>query len=101
MSDVEPGEAPAIDAGAPAVEVGARVGELRRRGRSLSEMARRAGLGKATLSELEAGRRNPTPETLYAVTSAMGLPLRDASSPHLYATRDDPVEATLLIRYPV
>ncbi|MFD0664544.1 helix-turn-helix domain-containing protein [Thermocatellispora tengchongensis] len=41
----------------------------------MSELARRAGLGKATLSELEAGRRNPTLETLFAVTSAMGLPL--------------------------
>lgn len=189
---MELGEAPALDAEALAVEVGARVGELRRRrGWSLSEMARRAGLGKATLSELEAGRRNPTLETLYALTSAMGLPLSavipggerreqgvpspvvsgravdalllerfddvgvvtelyrlriragvrqispghapgvreyltvyagvaevgdpddplvipagrhgswDATTPHLYAAQDEPVEATLLIRYPV
>ncbi len=69
VSGVERGEA-------LAVEVGTRIGDLRRRrGWSMSEMARRAGLGKATLSELEAGRRNPTLETLYAVTSAMGLPL--------------------------
>lgn len=194
VSDVETGEASAVDAVALAVEVGARVGELRRqRGWSLSEMARRAGLGKATLSELEAGRRNPTLETLFALTSAMGLPLSavipggerrhqggpspapvvsgsavdalllerfddagmitelyrlriragvrqispghapgvreylvvyagvaevgdpddpivipagghasfDATAPHVYATRDDPVDATLLIRYPV
>ncbi|SDR19256.1 helix-turn-helix domain-containing protein [Thermostaphylospora chromogena] len=62
-----------------AAEVGARIAELRRRrGWSLSEVARRAGLGKATLSELEAGRRNPTLETLFAVTAAMGFPLSAA-----------------------
>ena len=68
-----PGGRPALDAGAG---VGARVRGLRtERGLSLSELARRAGIGKATLSGLEAGRRNPTLETLYAVTTALGLPL--------------------------
>ncbi|MDA3648808.1 XRE family transcriptional regulator [Saccharopolyspora indica] len=42
---------------------------------SLSETARRAGIGKATLSELEAGRRNPTLETLYALAGVLGVPL--------------------------
>jgi transcriptional regulator with XRE-family HTH domain len=56
--------------------IGARVTALRAdRGLSLSELARRAGIGKATLSGLESGTRNPTLETLYAVTSALGLPL--------------------------
>ncbi|MHA6779591.1 helix-turn-helix domain-containing protein [Pseudonocardia saturnea] len=56
--------------------IGARVTALRaERGLSLSELARRAGIGKATLSGLESGTRNPTLETLYAVTSALGLPL--------------------------
>lgn len=56
--------------------VGARVTALRaERGLSLSELARRAKVGKATLSGLESGTRNPTLETLYAVTSALGLPL--------------------------
>lgn len=65
---------PALDAGA--AEVGPRVRALRaERGISLSELARRAGIGKATLSGLEAGTRNPTLETLYAVTTALGLPL--------------------------
>jgi transcriptional regulator with XRE-family HTH domain len=65
---------PALDAGAS--EVGPRVRALRaERGISLSELARRAGIGKATLSGLEAGTRNPTLETLYAVTTALGLPL--------------------------
>ncbi|NEB79323.1 helix-turn-helix domain-containing protein [Streptomyces sp. SID14478] len=57
-------------------EVGRRL-KLRRmeRGLSLSELARRSGVGKGTLSELESGLRNPTLETLYALTTALGSPL--------------------------
>lgn len=42
---------------------------------SLSELARRSGVGKATLSQLEAGERNPTLDTLYAITTALQVPL--------------------------
>lgn len=57
-------------------EVGERVRQLRlRRGLSLSELARRAGLGKGTLSELESGQRNPTLETLYALAAPLGVGL--------------------------
>ena len=57
-------------------QVGRRVRELRiERGLSLSELARRSGVGKATLSELESGRRNPTLETMYALTTALETPL--------------------------
>ncbi|WP_433044471.1 helix-turn-helix domain-containing protein [Dactylosporangium sp. CS-033363] len=45
------------------------------RGLSLSALARAAGIGKATLSGLEHGTRNPTLETLYAVAGALGVPL--------------------------
>lgn len=56
--------------------IGRRLRELREaRGLSLSEVARRAGIGKATLSGLETGIRNPTLETLYAVTTQLGVPL--------------------------
>lgn len=73
MPDLPAGR-PALDAGA--ADVGPRVRALRaERGISLSELARRAGVGKATLSGLESGTRNPTLETLYAVTTALGLPL--------------------------
>ncbi|GAA0945071.1 XRE family transcriptional regulator [Pseudonocardia zijingensis] len=65
---------PALAEGA--AEVGRRVRELReRRGMSLSELARRAAVGKATLSGLEAGTRNPTLDTLHAVATALDLPL--------------------------
>lgn len=56
--------------------VGSRLRQLREaRGISLSALARTAGIGKATLSGLELGTRNPTLETLYAVAAALGVPL--------------------------
>lgn len=67
-------EPPALAEGAPGV--GPRVVALRaERGMSLSELARRAGIGKATLSGLESGTRNPTLDTLHAVAAALGVPL--------------------------
>ncbi|WP_433249373.1 helix-turn-helix domain-containing protein [Streptosporangium sp. CA-135522] len=61
---------------ADAPDVGQRIRRLREeRGISLSELARRAGVGKATLSGLENGTRNPTLETLWAVTAGLGVPL--------------------------
>ena len=57
-------------------DVGRRLRELRAaRGFSLSELARRAEVGKATLSEIESGRRNPTIETLYALCAPLDVPL--------------------------
>ncbi|SEK85097.1 helix-turn-helix domain-containing protein [Streptacidiphilus jiangxiensis] len=59
-----------------AVATGGRIRALRaQRGISLSELARRAGVGKATLSGLETGTRNPTAETLYAIAGQLGVPL--------------------------
>ncbi|WP_189193384.1 helix-turn-helix domain-containing protein [Micromonospora fulviviridis] len=56
--------------------VGRRIRALREeRGMSLSTLARLAGVGKATLSGLENGTRNPTLETLYAITAQLGVPL--------------------------
>ena len=47
------------------------------RGVSLSELARAAGISKGTLSQLEAGRVNPTVETLWALAQALGVPFGD------------------------
>jgi transcriptional regulator with XRE-family HTH domain len=59
-----------------AAATGERIRALRaQRGISLSELARRAGVGKATLSGLETGARNPTAETLYAIAGQLGVPL--------------------------
>ncbi|QLJ03422.1 helix-turn-helix transcriptional regulator [Streptomyces sp. NEAU-sy36] len=62
-----------------ATRVGRRLRELREaQAMSLSELARRSKIGKGTLSELESGRRNPTLETLYALTTALKVPLSTA-----------------------
>jgi transcriptional regulator with XRE-family HTH domain len=64
------------------VATGARLREMREdRGMSVSELARLTGLGKGTLSELESGRRNPTLQTLFAVTTALGVPISAALPP--------------------
>lgn len=56
--------------------VGQRLRGLREaRGISLSELARTAGVGKATLSGLENGTRNPTLETMYAIAAALSVPM--------------------------
>ncbi|WP_335337372.1 helix-turn-helix domain-containing protein [Microbacterium sp. No. 7] len=43
-------------------------------GLSVSELARRAGVSKATVSQLEAGSGNPSVETLWALGTALGVP---------------------------
>jgi XRE family transcriptional regulator, regulator of sulfur utilization len=86
---------PALTDGAG--EVGRRVRELReRRGMSLSELARRAALGKATLSGLEAGTRNPTLDTLHSVAAALDLPLTTLLSPAPATVRGAAVQIRLL-----
>ena len=86
--------------------VGARVRELReQRGVSLNALSRTTGLGKGTLSELEAGRRNPTLSTLFAITTALELPFSAAlpSATTVGAEgetiRGDAIEATLVDRF--
>jgi transcriptional regulator with XRE-family HTH domain len=43
-------------------------------GWSIGELARRAGVGKATVSTLEAGTANPSIETLVSISVALGVP---------------------------
>lgn len=47
--------------------------ERTRAGLSLGELARRAGVGKSTLSQLESGEGNPSVETLWAISTALGV----------------------------
>ncbi len=47
------------------------------RGWSMSSLAARAHLGKATLSEIESGQRNPTLETLYAIAAQLQIGLSE------------------------
>ncbi|MCG5471638.1 XRE family transcriptional regulator [Micromonospora sp. LAH09] len=48
--------------------------ERERVGISLTELARRAGVAKSTLSQLESGTGNPSVETLWALGGALGVP---------------------------
>ncbi|MEV0257650.1 XRE family transcriptional regulator [Streptomyces sp. NPDC050732] len=48
--------------------------ERTRAGLSLSELAKRAGIAKSTLSQLEAATGNPGIETLWSLAVALGVP---------------------------
>ncbi|KNB53298.1 helix-turn-helix domain-containing protein [Streptomyces caatingaensis] len=48
--------------------------ERERAGLSLTELARRAGIAKSTLSQLESGGGNPSVETLWALGVALDVP---------------------------
>jgi transcriptional regulator with XRE-family HTH domain len=61
-----------------AAAAGAQIQRRRQqRGMSQAELARRTGLSKATLSQLEAGTGNPTIDTLDAIAVALSVPLTD------------------------
>ena len=66
--------------------------ERRRSGLSLTELARRAGIAKSTLSQLESGTGNPSLETLWAICVALDVPfsrLVDPPRPHTQVIRAD------------
>lgn len=46
-------------------------------GLSVSELARRASVSKATVSQLESGMGNPSVETLWALGDALGIPFAE------------------------
>jgi transcriptional regulator with XRE-family HTH domain len=48
--------------------------ERERAGISIAELARRAGVAKSTLSQLETGTGNPSIETLWSLGVALGVP---------------------------
>jgi transcriptional regulator with XRE-family HTH domain len=47
------------------------------RGLSLSELSRRSGIGKATLSQLESGGGNPTIETVFSLSRVLEVAISD------------------------
>jgi transcriptional regulator with XRE-family HTH domain len=55
--------------------------ERERHGISLAELARRAGVAKSTLSQLEAGLGNPSIETLWALAVALDVPFSSLVDP--------------------
>ncbi len=64
--------------------------ERDRAGLSAAELARRAGVGKATVSQLESGAANPSVETLWAIATALGVPFS--------VFVDEPEDAPTVIR---
>jgi transcriptional regulator with XRE-family HTH domain len=61
--------------GAPLAAIAASLRRERHRtGLSLAELARRAGIAKSTLSQLESGTGNPSIETLWALGVALDVP---------------------------
>jgi transcriptional regulator with XRE-family HTH domain len=87
--------------------------ERERAGLSLSELAKRAGIAKSTLSQLESASGNPSVETLWALGVALDVPfsrlveparpkvqiIRAGEGPAVYSERADYV-ATLLASCP-
>jgi transcriptional regulator with XRE-family HTH domain len=64
--------------------------ERERAGLTLTELARRAGIAKSTLSQLESGTGNPSVETLWSLGVALGLPFSQlvaGSAPHVHVIR--------------
>lgn len=80
------------DADALVSRVAAAIHEHRLRARlSLSELAVAAGVAKSTLSQLEAGKANPSIETLWAIAKALGVPfgqLIEPPAPDVRVVRD-------------
>ncbi len=66
--------------------------ERSRAGLSMSELAKRAGIAKSTLSQLESGTGNPSLETLWAICVALDAPfsrLLDPPQPQILLIRAD------------
>jgi len=61
------------------------------RGLSAAALARESGIARATLAELEAGRGNPTVETLYGLAKVLGITFADllveADAPPVHVVR--------------
>lgn len=53
-------------------------GERGRTGLTLTELTRRVGIAKSTVSQLEAATGNPSVETLWALATALGVPFSTA-----------------------
>jgi transcriptional regulator with XRE-family HTH domain len=80
-----------VDVPSLAQVVSKRVRSLRERmGWSQSELARRAGIGVSTLSDIESGRSAPRLDTVVALANALGVPLET-----LLRATENPLEVYL------
>ncbi|NGN67008.1 helix-turn-helix transcriptional regulator [Streptomyces sp. A7024] len=71
-----------VTSGAPLDVIAASLRRERARtGLSLAEVARRAGIAKSTLSQLESGGGNPSVETLWALSTTLEIPFAQLLEP--------------------
>ena len=75
------------------------VRERARTGLSLAEVARRAGIAKSTLSQLESGNGNPSLETLWSLCVALDIPFARLLEPQVNKTQAN-YQAILLAACP-
>ncbi|GAA2824195.1 helix-turn-helix domain-containing protein [Crossiella cryophila] len=81
MTDARPG-------GAPLRTIAANLRRERdRTGLTLTELAKRAGIAKSTLSQLESASGNPSVETLWALGVALGVPFSRLVEPPVAQVR--------------
>lgn len=71
-----------VNDGAPLATIAAAlVRERQRAGLSLAEVARRAGIAKSTLSQLESGVGNPSVQTLWSLSTALQVTFAELVEP--------------------
>lgn len=58
------------------------------RGLTITELSRRAGVAKSTLSMIEAGKSNPTIGTLWAIANALKVPFSELIEPATIVSED-------------
>lgn len=80
--------------------------ERERAGLSLGELGRRAGVAKSTVSQLESATGNPSIETLWALSTAIGIPFSRLVEPprttvRLIRAGDGPTVASATAAYAV
>lgn len=80
QSTVTDDAAPLVQASLEVIAEALRL-ERRRAGLTLSDVARRSGISKSTLSQLEAGTGNPSLETLWALCVALDIPFSRLMDP--------------------
>lgn len=72
----------------PTANMGERIrAERERQGISLRALARDVGVSPSMISQIETGKSRPSVSTLYAITTALGLPMQD-----VFANVDIPPE---------
>ena len=70
--------------------IGERITEgMKRKGLRAADLARRAGLSRATVSNMIHGRREGTPESLSAIADALGIPREELYRDAGYLSKEE------------